>query len=121
MISKLYHITVGHYNVAVEHCNNNNINHTPTMIQALLTTIHDTLFNSTVYCNESKSYVVYETINKRTLGIKAYLVVSMYTPPKYRGKGYISKLLDKVPTPTVVSIGEDCNEIGRLYTRRKFL
>ena len=49
------------------------------------------------------------------------MVISMYTPIEHRGKGYISKLLDKIPKPLIVNKGEDCNEIERLYVRRKVL
>ena len=120
-ILQSYHITIGHYNVAKEHISNDGLEHRVTMYQALLTTLSDYVFNKTLYCEESKSYIIYEKINKRTLGLKASLVVAMYTPKPFRGQGYISRLLDKIEGTAVVSKGEDSDEVGRLYIRRKIL
>ena len=121
LIKQTYYISLGHYMAALEHCMQNDIQHKPTMLQSFITTIHDYIFFKTLYCSESESYVIYEKINKRTLGMKASLIVSMYTPIEHRGRGYISRLIDKIDGVVITSKGEPENEIGRLYTRRKVL
>lgn len=121
IILQSYHISKGHYNAALEHCSNYGLEHKPTMLQAFITTLSDYILNKTIYCKESKSYVVYEKVNKRTIGLKANLVVAMYTPKELRGQGYVSKLLDNIDGVVIVPQGEDENEVGRLYARRKIL
>ena len=118
MILKLLNITKSHYNVALEHITENKLIHTPTYFQALKITLHDTLFNKTIYDNKSKSHLVYEVVKMPTLGLRVANVIRIYVPKEYRGENIASSMLDKIKEKKVISSRGNYGEVGRLYVSR---
>ena len=115
---KYIDIVRGHYDVAKEHCKNLELNHTPTIWQAIHTTILDIIYRKTIFDKETKSYLIYSVVNKPTMGIRAGYVYSMYTPPEHRGKGVMSKMLDSIPEKITLAIDDKEDVVGRLYVIR---
>lgn len=115
-----WQITKNHYDAAIEHIESNGLNHKPTMFQAFRVTLHDILFNKTIYLSEYKSHLVYEVIKMPTLGIRMANVIRVYVPKEHRGKGAVSKMLDVAHKKEDVIISGKGNygEIGRLYVAR---
>ncbi len=114
---KYIDIVRGHYDVAKEHCKNLELNHTPTIWQAIYTTILDILYRKTIFDKETKSYLIYSVVNKPTMGIRAGYVYSMYTPPEHRGKGVMSKMLDSIPEKFTMALEEDNDKEIEKYVR----
>ncbi|MGD2065739.1 MAG: hypothetical protein PVI43_01035 [Candidatus Bathyarchaeota archaeon] len=117
----IWQITKNHYNAALEHIEKNDINHTPTMFQALKVTIYDLIFNHTIYIPEYKSHLVYEVVKMPTLGLRSANVIRIYVPKPHRGKGITSKMLDRVAEKEKIVISGEgkYGEVGRLYLSRK--
>lgn len=118
MIRKIYYITLNHYKSALEHIEKNHINHTPTIFEAFRVTIYDFLFNKTIFDKTTKSHLVYEIIKNPTLGIRVANVIRIYVPEHHRGKGIVSKMLDKIPEKIVISGEGKHGEVGRLFVSR---
>jgi GNAT superfamily N-acetyltransferase len=115
----IWQITKNHYNAAIEHIENHNINHTPTLWQALRLTISDLILNKTIYIKKHKSHLVYEIVINPTLGIRVANIIRVYVPKEHRGKGIASLMIDKIPEKTIISgKGKEHEEIARLYRVR---
>ena len=107
----------GHYHAAKEHIEANNIVYTPTWFDAVATTLHDLIYYKTITIDDS--YVVYEVVKKRGMGLRAGLIISLYVPKHKRGNGIASRLLDAIPEKIVISDRGEHEEVGRLVICRK--
>ena len=115
----IWQITKNHYNAALEHIKANDIDHTPTMLQALRMTLYDLIFNKTIFIKEYNAHLVYEVLKVPTLGLRVANVIRIYVPKEHRGKGVASNMLDLIKEKTVISgKGKDDEEIARLYRVR---
>ena len=93
-------VAKGHYLVAKEHIENHSIKHTVTWLQVFRVMVTDFIKHKTITIG--RSYIIYNVINKPTLGIKVVDIVSIYVPKEDRGKGVASKLLDAVPYRPII-------------------
>ncbi|RLC29537.1 MAG: hypothetical protein DRH37_07330 [Deltaproteobacteria bacterium] len=110
-------VVKGHYLAGKEHCDNHNLPHKTTWLQAVLVTINDLFHYKTITLNGS--YVVYNVTDKKTIGIRVAEITSIYVPKSQRGKGIASVLLDLIPEKTVISDRGNYEEVGRLVLCRK--
>ena len=101
----------GHKKATVEH------GFKPLPHKILVQMICDSLFRYTL-CRDG-AYVVYEIVNKRTIGTRFAMITSLYCPIEKRGTGIISELLDMITLPVLNTRGKDEDEVARLYLRRK--
>lgn len=107
MIRNIYIISMGHLNVAKEHCIKYGIKHEPTFIQALILTIKDFIFNYTIVDKETKSYLVYEKNYMNTLGLESALIIRSYVPIDHRGNGILKKMINKIPQNIIMEIRDE--------------
>lgn len=88
--------------VAKEHIENYDINHTPTIMQAIHAALIDYILYNVIYDDETGAYLVYEVIRKPTLGIRVANITSIYVPKKHRFKGVASELINRIPENIVI-------------------
>jgi len=97
-MSELTHkdiMTMGHLRVAQE------LGIDIDYLTALAITMHDMSTSIYEIDTEYEAYVVYKHSKSITGDIN--ILTKMYCPKEHRGKGIISRLLDRCPTPLITS------------------
>ena len=106
------------HTLAIEQIDEYGLEHTLSWWQVFAQCLSDYVFNNVIILDNA-SYIVYEIVNKRTLGLKACNVISIYVPKSLRNKGIATSMLwliqDKHEEMGVISGFKGCREVGKLY------